>query len=164
MDVEVLVFQASEQLFAVRASGVVEVLRAATLAPFPDQHPAVEGVLSLRGSLVPVISIPWLLDAGAAAMQHSDHLIVVRIDEASLALRVDRAIDLVVLRTDQPAPPVNASTSNASGSGHDWIEWVAKTSHGIVHVLDVKRLLPDQALPRLLHLLSTRAASQEVAP
>ncbi|QEG39986.1 chemotaxis protein CheW [Roseimaritima ulvae] len=163
MDVEVLVFQAAERLFAVRASGVVEVLRAATLAPFPDADPAVEGVLSLRGSLVPVISIPALLDTDAAPMQHCDHLIVVRMDKATLALRVERAIDLVVLHSDRQSNEDAGQPGNATAMREEWIELVGKTAHGIVYVLDVKRLLSEQGFARVLHLLRLHAASQEVS-
>ncbi len=173
VDVEVLVFRASERLFAVPAGVVVEVLRAATLAPLADAHPAVEGILNLRGNLVPVISIPALLQPVAPAMQHSDHLIVVRVDEATLALRVERAIDLVALPSDEPAPPSAPSPADATpadadsaeaGSSEGWIERVAQTPHGIVHLIELHRLLPGAALSRLLQRLSPATDLPEAMP
>ena len=77
MGIEILVFEVEGQQFGVRSADVVQVLRAASLSPLPQAPEAIEGVLNLRGSLVPVLDTRRLLGLPAKVMQHTDHLIVV---------------------------------------------------------------------------------------
>lgn len=166
MDVEVLVFQVAERLYGVRAATVVEVLRAATLSAFPDQPDAVEGLLRLRGTLVPVLSIGRLLNKRAAAMQHNDHLIVVQSEADTVALLVDRAIDLIRIHPDQQvAAQAEATEAGEAGEAGEadfaWIDLIAKTPRGVVHVLDVPGVLAQPQLAGLVHLVAARSASQE---
>ncbi|WP_153555261.1 chemotaxis protein CheW [Roseimaritima sediminicola] len=160
MDVEVLVFQVAERLYGVRAATVVEVLRAATLSAFPDQPDAVEGLLRLRGTLVPVLSIGRLLNKRAAAMQHNDHLIVVQSEADTVALLVDRAIDLIRIHPDQQVA-AQAEAAEAGEADFAWIDLIAKTPRGVVHVLDVPGVLAQPQLAGLVHLVAARSASQE---
>ncbi len=174
LEIDVLVFRAAGRLFAIRASEVLEVLRAASLIPLPDPPRAVEGVLNVRGRLVPVIAVPWLLDPAAPPMQPSDHLIVVQAGEhRPLALRVERALDLIRITTEpassdnEPASSDNEPASSdhePGGTEMGWIEMLAKTPRGLVPVLQVKRLLEEPEFQRLLNSLSTRTASQEAPP
>ena len=57
MDIEILVFEINGQRFGIRAVDVVEVLRAATLTPLPSAPSVIQGLLNLRGHVVPVLNV-----------------------------------------------------------------------------------------------------------
>jgi chemotaxis signal transduction protein/CheY-like chemotaxis protein len=92
--VHVLVFEVAEQRHALLASDVVEILPAATIAPVPGAPRCIEGMLNLRGRPVPVVDVRACFDMPRRAVEHTDHLIVVRVGDGAAALRVDRAAEL----------------------------------------------------------------------
>jgi purine-binding chemotaxis protein CheW len=153
MAIEILVFEVDGQRFGVRSADVVQVLRAATLAPLPQAPAPIEGVLNLRGCLVPVLDTRRLLGLPAREMQHTDHLIVVITGEQVVTLRVDRAMNLVRLESDQ------AEAAGSADHVH-LIEFVAKTGAGLVHVLDPQRLLSGEAAASIVKALVKRTATE----
>jgi purine-binding chemotaxis protein CheW len=153
MGIEILVFEVEGQHFGVRSADVVQVLRAASLSPLPQAPEAIEGVLNLRGCLVPVLDTRRLLGLPANPMRHTDHLIVVIAGGQVLTLRADRATNLVRVESDQ--------TVAAQPEAHvHVIEFIAKTSAGLVHVLDPQRLLADQAARAVITALAERTATE----
>jgi purine-binding chemotaxis protein CheW len=153
MGIEILVFEVEGQQFGVRSADVVQVLRAASLSPLPQAPEAIEGVLNLRGSLVPVLDTRRLLGLPAKVMQHTDHLIVVIAGGQVVTLRADRATNLVRLESD----PTDAAQT---GDHVHVIEFIAKTSAGLVHVLDPQSLLSDQAVGTIVKALAQRTATE----
>jgi purine-binding chemotaxis protein CheW len=153
MGIEILVFEVAGLRFGVRSQDVVQVLRAASLSPLPQAPEAIEGVLNLRGCLVPVLDTRRLLGLPANEMQHTDHLIVIVVDGKTAALRADRATDLMRLENDL------ADVADSEAQAHS-IELIAKTSAGLVHVLDPRRLLPVGAAASIFDALAQRTATE----
>ncbi len=153
MGIEILVFEVEGQHFGVRSADVVQVLRAASLTPLPQAPEAIEGVLNLRGCLVPVLDTRRLLGLPATPMRHTDHLIVVIAGGQVLTLRADRATNLVRVESDQ-------TVAAQPGAHVHVIEFIAKTSAGLVHVLDPQRLLTDQAARAVITALAERTATE----
>jgi purine-binding chemotaxis protein CheW len=135
MAIEVLVFEVEGRSYGVPALDVVEVVRAATLSPLPQRSETVEGLLNLRGRVLPVFDIRRMFQLPAREITHTDHLVVVQKDGRSGALRVDQALDLVQLQfEDEPA-------TEPSESRKDVVAAIGRLQEGIVHVLDTSRLL-----------------------
>jgi purine-binding chemotaxis protein CheW len=92
---EVLVFELDEQRHALRAVDVEEILPALTVTAMPGAPAGVEGVINLRGRLVPVLDLRQVLRLPSRPITHTDHLIVLRAGARPSAVRVDRAVELV---------------------------------------------------------------------
>ena len=88
---EVVVFEVGGQQFGLPASDVRELQRAATVTPLPRAPAVVEGVVNLRGTVVPVLDIRARFRLPPKPMQHTDHFVVAAAGERLVALRVDRA-------------------------------------------------------------------------
>lgn len=135
MAIEVLVFEVEGRSYGIPALDVVEVVRAATLSPLPMRSETVEGLLNLRGRVLPVFDVRRMFQLPAREITHTDHLVVVQKNGRGAALRVDQALDLVQLQfEDQPA-------SESTGAGKDVVAAIGRLQEGIVHVLDTSRLL-----------------------
>ena len=135
MDVEILVFEVNNQQFGVLSGSVVEVVRAVTLTPLPAASAIAEGLLNLRGRVVPVLDVRHVFGLPAKDIEHTDHLIVVRGGERFVALRVDRATDLVLCSEES----LQAAEDVLPNS--ELISAVARIDDRIIHVLDIGRLL-----------------------
>ncbi len=135
MGVEVLVFEVSDRHFGVLSSSVVEVVRAVTLTPLPVASAIAEGLLNLRGRVVPVLDVRHVFGLPSKDIEHTDHLVVVRGDGRLAALRVDRATDLV------PCPKESLQAADDVLPNSDLISVVTRIDDRIIHVLDIDRLL-----------------------
>ena len=135
MGVEVLVFQVDDRQFGVLSGSVVEVVRAVTLTPLPAASTIAEGLLNLRGRVVPVLDVRHVFGLPAKEIEHTDHLVVVRDGGHLVALRVDRATDLA------PCPEGSLQAADDVLPNNDLISDVTRIGDRIIHVLDIRRLL-----------------------
>ena len=129
----ILVFEVCGLQFGLESKLVREVVRAVTISPLPQPAQFMEGVVSLRGVIVPVLDMRAMLGYPTREIELSDHLIVIEHDTSLVALHVDHAADLIKLEETQCASPQSL---------HDlapMILFEAKMLDRIIHVLD-----PDQ--------------------
>ncbi|NND95761.1 MAG: purine-binding chemotaxis protein CheW [Pirellulaceae bacterium] len=150
---EVLIFECDQRYFGVDAQSVREVVRAVALTPVPQAPTVVIGMVNLRGQVVPVLSTRRLLDLGDGDVRHTDHFIVVDAGGSSLALHVDRALDLLKLDRD-------AATADTDVESSRFVELVAKTHLGIVQVINPAKIFSDEALVSLRSIASSSSATE----
>ncbi|MBI2478918.1 MAG: chemotaxis protein CheW [Planctomycetia bacterium] len=147
----VLVFEVGDKRFGVHSGNVREVVRAVKLSPLPEAPGIVEGLLNLRGQILPVVDVRRLFSLAPRKIRHTDYLIVVATDDRTFALHVDLAIDLIEL----PASDVQPANTALPQAG--LVDVVAKTNDGLVHVLDVARLASLENAHREVALTASRA-------
>ncbi len=131
--VEIVIFEVAGHCFGVRSTDVREIVRAATLSAAPQTHPAIQGILNLRGQVVAVYDLRNLLQIPETPLAHTDHLIVTHAGDHLLALRADRALELVRLPPDR--------IESAAGVVQNWnaVSGVAKIGDRLVLLVE-----PDQ--------------------
>ncbi len=79
---------------------VIEVHRVVYAAPVSGAPDLVEGVINVRGAVVAVIDLRVRLGLRRRPPILSDHLVLVRVGTRVMALRVDRAVDLISVADD----------------------------------------------------------------
>jgi len=133
----VLVFRLAEVRYGIPAEDVVEVLAAVACVPLPKAPAIVEGIIDVRGRLVPVLDVRARFRRPPKPVELSDHLVVARAGPRVVALRVDEAHGLVGL-----APPDVRSLSDVvPGAGH--VAGVACLEDGLVLIHDLATFLTE---------------------
>ena len=94
---DVLIFDVEGQRHGVRAADVQELLPALAVMPLPGAAAGVEGVINLRGAIVPVLSVRRRFGLPAKSVALSDHFIVIRLRDRLTVLHVDHAVELARL-------------------------------------------------------------------
>jgi purine-binding chemotaxis protein CheW len=148
MSHESLLFQVDDGLYGLPISQVREVLLAVTPAGAPQGATALEGVINLRGRVVPMLSARRLFGLPQRAMRPADHLIVIEQADDWVALHVDRALALETVEV----------AGGVSGAGEgSTVEGFCRTSHGLAQMLSstmlvqVCRLQTGRALVAAAH-------------
>jgi len=106
---------------------VIEVLDLGPVYPVPSIEPAVRGVTSSRGRLVPLVHLASLLDGSGTAASGGGTAVMVRLGGRRVCLEVDDAEE--VLREPGLPVPEDASLPFAVA--------VARQPDGIVPLLDL---------------------------
>ncbi|MGQ9855544.1 MAG: chemotaxis protein CheW [Fervidobacterium sp.] len=111
MEFEVLVFKALNQEMAIDVEMVEIVIEKTEITPVPRARKIIEGVINLRGKIVPVISLPLLLSSNAES--NYKKIIIVKIEDVEFGLMVDEVIG--VLRTNSHELETNLGKMNTYG-------------------------------------------------
>lgn len=129
-----VVAEISDQLLAIPASSVAELVHLPRLARLPSQPPVLEGVLTLRGRVAPVVRLDRLLGLGEGRLGPFSALVVLsRPPPAPWAVIVERAVDVVEAEAPEPTP--------SDWSFNDCVGWTWATPAGAVPVLAPDRLM-----------------------
>lgn len=135
--IEVLVFEVGGQRYALASSGVKELARAVTVVRLPKAPAIVEGVINARGAVVPVLDLRSRFRLPAKALEPADHLVLAWAGDRLVALRVDRALDLVRLGADV------VEDAQRLTPGAEYVAGVAKLPEGLVLIHDLRTFLSE---------------------
>jgi len=104
--VELACLEVRGQVYGVDVQQIREIVRAQTLTPLPRAPELVEGVIDLRGVIVPVVDLGRALGGAPIADVEASRIAIVEIDGMAFGLRADAASEvLAVTGSDVQSPP-----------------------------------------------------------
>jgi len=136
-----LAFTLDGRPLALFASAVTEVARAVSVSLLPKAPPIVEGVINYRGSVVPVLDIRRRFGQPPKPVELEQHLIVARAGGRLVAIRVDRATDVIAVE----AAAIESAAASAPGA--EYLAGIARLPDGllVIHDLDTFLALDEGA-------------------
>ncbi len=132
---DVIVFQIEGQHYGLPADDAVEVLRSTASSPLPKAPVVVEGVIDLRGTIIPVLDLRSRFRLPPRPPAHGDHLIVARAGERTVAIRVDAAIDLLSIQESELSDACQVSP------GVGYVSQIARWSNSLILIHDLATFL-----------------------
>lgn len=150
--IALLTFETADRRFALPARLLREVVRAVAISPLPRAPPIVEGIINYRGTLVPVLGIRQRFGLPPLPLAPEQHFLIAQAGSQPVALRVDRALDLVSIEESliQPVDPV--------APGAEYVAGLAKLPDGLLVIHDLERFLSLQETHHLEAALSEARA------
>ena len=146
----ILVVNINDQRLGLWVSDVVEVVWAVASTPLRGSPPIVEGVISLRGALIPLLNARVRFDHPTRPVALSDRFVVIGVAGRLFALHVDHAEEVIEIEESE------ISSLEAFGPEPMGIAGVVTLSTGLVLIQDMEsflseteRLLLDEALASL---------------
>ncbi len=104
-EIEILSFLLGGEEYAVMVESVREVLKRRDLTMVPNTPDFIPGVISLRGSMLPVIDLCIRLGITPGVRDEKSRIIVVSPDEEDVGLIVDRVSGVHRIKEDAIKPP-----------------------------------------------------------
>jgi purine-binding chemotaxis protein CheW len=133
--IDLLLFELGGQRFGIATADVQEIARVVRFAKLPKAPPVIEGVINFRGMAVPVLDIRARFRLPSKAVQPSDHLVIARAGPRTVAIRVDRVVDLLTVASGD-IEDVAAVTSKS-----EYVAGVVKLSDNIVLIHELATFL-----------------------
>jgi purine-binding chemotaxis protein CheW len=144
---EFVIVELDGQRYGLRADAVREVVRAATITTLPNAPVVVEGIINVRGAVVAVLDLRRRFDLPARVLDPSEYFVLARAGDRNVALRVDRATELIAV------DPAQIDRGEPILSRSRYVAGVAKLTDGLVLIHDLETFLSaaeaatvDQAL------------------
>jgi purine-binding chemotaxis protein CheW len=134
---DLLLVRIEHELYGIPSRAVREVARYRAVTPVPGAPRTLPGILSQRGTILPVADSRLILDLGLAEITRASRLVIVRVDDIDLALLVDAVLDLVQIPSSA-VEPVPAALDPARAR---FLQGVVQYEQEPVALLDLSELI-----------------------
>lgn len=111
---QVVVFNIGQQAYAVEIGWVREVVVWSEPVPLPGAPPAVQGVINLRGQVIPVIDLGQRLGMARCREGSAARIMVVELGERAAGLVVDGVSEVMTLPAEVVEPPSPVAQARAA--------------------------------------------------
>ena len=133
---QLVTFEVGTEEFAVDILLVQEINRMMELTRVPQSPPEVEGVINLRGKIIPVIDLRKRFGHDASERNAESRIIVVEIHERVIGFVVDRVNEVLRIDSSIVDPPPDMVCSIDA----DYILGVGKLDDRLLILLDLDRM------------------------
>ncbi len=133
-------FVLDKEEFGVDILMVQEIIRLTTITPIPNAPEFIEGVINLRGKIIPVIDLRKRLNIGEKSPEYAKQtrILVIEIDGNVTGFIVDAVSEVLKIPTDQIEPPPEIIVSSIDS---EYIEGVIKLNEKLLVLLDFRKIL-----------------------
>lgn len=137
---QLVTFYLAEEEFGVNIHDLQEIIRMMTITRVPKAPPFVEGVINLRGQVIPIIDLRKRIGMAPRGYDKATRIIVVQLDRKTVGFVVDAVGEVrrIPSRVVEPPPPMVA------GIESDYIQGVGKLGDVLLILLDLNRLLSEE--------------------
>jgi purine-binding chemotaxis protein CheW len=132
-----ILFELSDTTYGVRSRFVQQIEMIEDVASVPNAHPAVEGVVLVRGQVIPALNLRTRFGFERIERDLRSRLVVINTDKRVVGLIVDTAREFIKISPDSIEPPPEALTGL---SGH-YLEGVATIGERMILILNLDAVL-----------------------
>lgn len=135
---QLVTFAIGEEEFGIDILKVQEIIRTMAITKVPNSPPHVEGVINLRGKVIPVIDLRCRFNMESRSHDNHTRIIVVDLHKVVIGFVVDGVSEVLRIQssTVEPPPPV------VSGIESEYIKGVGKLDNRLLILLDLDKLIP----------------------
>ena len=151
-EIQVACFRLGEDLYAADIMRIKEIIRLQKLATLPKSPSFVEGVLNLRGTVIPVIDLRKRFDLAVAGHDRDTRLLIVTVGRQVLGLVVDEVTEVISVPVKDIKPPPQVS----SGVCADYLVGVCLLKDSLIMLLNLDKILTGRESDELNYLDVTR--------
>jgi purine-binding chemotaxis protein CheW len=148
---QVVVFKIGHEEFAVDILATKEVVGRPSVTPVPETAEYVEGVMNLRGSLVPVLDLRKRLRARKSKDSVDERVIISIIEEKTIGLIVDGASEVLRI-TDKE---IEAVPEVISEMGASYIAGIIASRGRHIALIDLNKAFSEEILCDLDEAMAT---------
>ncbi|SHH14165.1 purine-binding chemotaxis protein CheW [Thermosyntropha lipolytica DSM 11003] len=143
MDKQYVVFTVANQHLGLDIVNIQEITRYMAPTRMPEMPEYVEGIINLRGKIIPVINLRTFFNMEKEKVTAESRIIVVSIDDSQVGFLVDAVAQVTRINESEIEKAGEDSTYSS-----EYIVGLAKQGEKIILLLDPARLLQDKINPR----------------
>ena len=134
---QLVVFQLGAELYGVEISRVHEIIRLMAITRVPRAPSFVEGVINLRGKVIPVVDLRRRFGLPQAEHTRASRIVVVELGEHVVGIIVDAVSEVLRVNTATIEPP----SPVVAGIDSEYLSGIAKVDEQLIILLDLDRVL-----------------------
>jgi len=134
-DQQLVVFELQNQKYAIPILKIQEIIRMVNITPVPKTDVFLEGVVNLRGNIIPVVNLRKRLGIGNLKHSSETRIIVVEFGEENLGVIVDKVLEVGRFNESDIEP------SHVAGKNVEFLKGVIKKDKNLWLLLNLDELL-----------------------
>lgn len=137
---QLVVFKLENESYGVNIGMVNEIIRLQQVTKMPRSPKFVEGMINLRGKVIPVVSLRTIFCLPAAAETSESRIVVIEINGQQTGIMVDTVTEVLRIPSDAIEPP----STVISGTDSECITGIAKLEDRMITLLDLERIFTSE--------------------
>ena len=143
--IQLVSFKLGKEEFGVDILKVQEINRMLEITEMPNSPDFVEGIVNLRGRIIPVIDLKKRLNMPTTEHDNSTRIIVVELNGSTVGFIVDEVSEVLRIESRITEPP----PAMVAGIDSDYITAVAKLEDRLLILLDLNKVLSQEEVKEL---------------
>ena len=147
---QLVTFHLGEELYGVNIMDVKEIVRLQNVRVIPNAPYYVEGIINLRGEIIPIIDLHKRFKIQAAARSEDIEMeggfIILNIDGSKIGIIIDKVERVVSVKGEDVKDPPQM----LSGIGTEYIEGVVREESGYLIMLNTRKLFNAKELQKII--------------
>lgn len=144
-DIHVVGFRIGRESFGVAIESVLEIVRLMKITAVPDAPTFIEGVINLRGKIIPIIDLRRRFGEQEVVVNKKNRILVAAIGEKTVGLVVDSASEVMKIPPSEIEPPPNVFGENEV----NYVTGVGKIAGRLIILVDLAKIMLRGDLRRL---------------
>lgn len=140
-DIQLACFSLGDNLFAVDIMRIREIILPQKLSALPGASQILEGVINLRGAVIPVMNMRKRFGMPDAPDCATGKLLIVSLARQTIALAVDNVMEVITV----PAREIKTPPDTADGIGMEYLLGVCLSDDRVFMILDIDSLLVNRS-------------------
>jgi purine-binding chemotaxis protein CheW len=136
-NLQVVAFCLGEEEYAIDIQQLKEVVKHVTITPLPHAAEFIEGVINLRGDVIPVVDLRKRFGIGEHHVDAKTRIIIVEISENLLGMVVDEVTEVLHFNGEQIQDPPQGML----GSSSDFIEGIGQVEGRLIIILKPEKII-----------------------
>ncbi|WP_420266520.1 chemotaxis protein CheW [Candidatus Magnetominusculus dajiuhuensis] len=134
---QLVTFTLGTEEYAIDILRVQEINRMTDITIVPNAPPFVEGVVNLRGKVIPVVSLRKKFEIEDRASDESSRVMIVDLQGVTIGLIVDAVSEVLRVSSDivESTPPMSSNIDT------EFIYGIAKLNDRLIILLDIDKML-----------------------
>ena len=148
---QLVTFQLGEELYGVNIMDVKEIVRLQNVRVIPNAPYYVEGIINLRGEIIPIIDLHKRFRIQALSSDEIDYeggFIILNIDNSKIGIIIDKVARVVTVKSEDVKEPPQM----LSGIGSEYIEGVIREEKGYLIMLNIRKLFNAKELQKIIEI------------
>ena len=133
---EFLTFRVSDEIYGISIMDIKEIIKPRVVTEVPRAPLFVSGVLSLRGTIIPVIDMRIRLDLGHEKATGKERIVVIKGNNSFSGLLVDEVIQVVQLQLDS----VEAAPAVLDGIDREFVSGLGRSDGRLIIILNLENI------------------------
>lgn len=139
---QLVTFEIGDEEFGIDILKVQEIIRTMAITKVPNSPPHVEGVINLRGKVIPVVNLRSRFAMDTRTHDSQTRIIVADLHRVVIGFVVDGVSEVLRIPSSTVEPP----PAVVSGIESEYIKGVGKLDNRLLILLDLDKLIPIEEL------------------
>ena len=148
-EMQLVTFTLGQEEYGVDINKVREIIRLVEITKVPKAPAFVEGLINLRGSVVPIVDLRKRFDIPSAEDRNKMRIMVVDVNQKTIGIVVDSVSEVLLLAGENIQDVPSTISSGVDGR---FLQAVGNVNDKLMQLLDLDRIFSSEELGRITEI------------